>query len=97
LIFGATHYTSMIDIWSVGCVLLEMIQGTPLFIGESSVDHLIEIIKVLGTPTKSQVIDMNPNYDLNDYKFPKVKKREWNKVFLNLCRFFQKLTHFFWI
>ena len=33
LIFGATHYTTMIDIWSVGCVLLEMIQGTPLFIG----------------------------------------------------------------
>lgn len=33
LIFGATHYTSMIDIWSVGCVILEMIQGTPLFLG----------------------------------------------------------------
>lgn len=33
LIFGATHYSTMIDIWSVGCVLLEMIQGTPLFIG----------------------------------------------------------------
>lgn len=75
LIFGATHYTTMIDIWSVGCILLEMIQGCPLFMGESSIDHLIEIIKVLGTPTKSQVIDMNPNYDLNDYKFPKVKKR----------------------
>jgi glycogen synthase kinase 3 beta len=75
LIFGATHYTAMIDIWSVGCILLEMIQGCPLFMGESSIDHLIEIIKVLGTPTKSQVIDMNPNYDLNDYKFPKVKKR----------------------
>lgn len=71
----------MIDVWSVGCVLLQMMQGSPLFIGESSIDHLIEIIKVLGTPTKTQVIDMNPNYDLNDYKFPKVKKREWNKIF----------------
>ena len=60
LIFGATHYTTMIDIWSVGCVMLEMIQGIPLFIGESSIDHLIEIIKVMGTPTKTQVIDMNP-------------------------------------
>lgn len=96
LIFGATHYTSMIDVWSVGCVLLEMIQGSPLFIGENSVDHLIEIIKVLGTPTKSQVIDMNPNYDLNDYKFPKVKKREWNKVNLLLFRSFPKLILFFW-
>ena len=33
---------------------------------------------------------MNPNYDLNDYKFPKVKKREWNKVRLNLFRFSPK-------
>lgn len=82
----------MIDIWSVGCVLLEMIQGSPLFVGDSSVDHLIEIIKVLGTPTKTQVIDMNPNYDLNDYKFPKVKKREWNKVSIFLYRFFPKPT-----
>lgn len=77
LIFGATHYTTMIDIWSVGCVILEMIQGIPLFIGESSIDHLIEIIKVMGTPTKTQVIDMNPEYDLNDYKFPKIKRKDW--------------------
>jgi glycogen synthase kinase 3 beta len=41
LIFGATHYTTMIDIWSMGCVLLEILNQVPLFIGESSIDHLI--------------------------------------------------------
>lgn len=35
----------------------------------------------MGTPTKTQVIDMNPEYDLNDYKFPKIKKKEWSKIF----------------
>jgi serine/threonine protein kinase len=75
LIFGASYYTTMIDIWSMGCVILEMIHGSPLFVGESSIDHLIEVIKVLGTPTKTQVAEMNPDYDLNDYKFPKIKKR----------------------
>lgn len=55
LIFGSTQYTTMIDIWSVGCVILEMIYGSPFFIGNSSIDHLIEVIKVLGTPTKTQV------------------------------------------
>jgi hypothetical protein len=62
--------------------------------GESSVDHLIEIIKVLGTPTKTQVIDMNPSYDLNDYKFPKIKKTEWSKVNIILFRFFPNLILF---
>jgi serine/threonine protein kinase len=46
LIFGATEYTSTIDIWSVGCVLAELIIGRPLFAGESGVDQLVEIIKV---------------------------------------------------
>lgn len=81
LIFGAKHYTTMIDVWSLGCVLLEMLNGAPLFVGESSIDHLIEVIKILGTPTKTQVAEMNPDYDLNDYKFPKVKRKEWRQVF----------------
>ena len=83
----------MIDVWSVGCVILEMIQGIPLFIGESSIDHLIEIIKVMGTPTKTQVIDMNPEYDLNDYKFPKIKKKDWSKVIYFLFQIFPKVDH----
>ena len=51
----------------------------------------------MGTPTKTQVIDMNPEYDLNDYKFPKIKKKEWLKVFFLLFRFFLKAINFFWI
>ncbi len=46
LIFGATDYTTAIDIWSAACVTAEMILGQPLFPGESGVDQLVEIIKV---------------------------------------------------
>jgi len=35
----------------MGCVLAEMILLEPLFPGESAVDQLVEIIKILGTPT----------------------------------------------
>ena len=52
LIFGATDYTTQIDMWSTGCVLVEMINGTPPFLGDSQIDQLIEIIKILGTPSK---------------------------------------------
>jgi hypothetical protein len=46
LIFGASDYTTAIDLWSVGCVMAELMLGQPLFPGESGVDQLVEIIKV---------------------------------------------------
>ncbi|XP_021846395.1 alpha-mannosidase At3g26720 isoform X2 [Spinacia oleracea] len=46
LIFGATEYSTAIDIWSRSCVLAELLLGQPLFPGESGVDQLVEIIKV---------------------------------------------------
>lgn len=38
--------------------------GQPLFPGESGIDQLVEIIKVLGTPTRDQIKTMNPNVRL---------------------------------
>ncbi len=54
LIFGATDYTTAIDLWSVGCVMAELLLGQPLFPGESGVDQLVEIIKV-GAPTSTHL------------------------------------------
>merc|ERR1712139_333706 len=79
LIFGSTDYTTMIDVWSMGCVAAEMLLGQPLFPGESGVDQLVEIIKVLGTPTREQLMAMNPNY--TEFKFPQIKPHPWHKVF----------------
>jgi len=79
LIFGAIDYTSAIDVWSIGCVLAELMLGQPLFPGESGVDQLVEIIKVLGTPTKEEIHAMNPNY--TEFKFPQIKAHPWAKVF----------------
>ena len=67
LIFGATDYTTAIDVWSAGCVMAELLLGQPIFPGDSGVDQLVEIIKVLGTPTRVQIEAMNPNY--TDFKF----------------------------
>ncbi|RZC43863.1 hypothetical protein C5167_036812 [Papaver somniferum] len=79
LIFGATEYTTSIDIWSAGCVLAELLLGQPLFPGESAVDQLVEIIKVLGTPTREEIRCMNPNY--TEFRFPQIKAHPWHKVF----------------
>ncbi|KAF5952960.1 hypothetical protein HYC85_010904 [Camellia sinensis] len=79
LIFGATEYTTAIDMWSVGCVMAELLLGQPLFPGESGVDQLVEIIKILGTPTREEIKCMNPNY--TEFKFPQIKAHPWHKVF----------------
>ncbi|RLO03647.1 hypothetical protein DYB28_007869, partial [Aphanomyces astaci] len=79
LIFGATDYSTAIDVWSLGCVFGELLLGSPLFPGESGVDQLVEIIKVLGTPTRDQIEAMNPNY--TEFQFPQIQAHPWSKVF----------------
>jgi len=79
LIFGAVHYTTAIDVWSMGCVMAELFLGRPLFPGESGVDQLVEIIKALGAPTKEQVNAMNKAYP--SYNFPCIQRSPWSKIF----------------
>jgi len=78
LIFGATYYTTSIDIWSLGCVFGEMLLGTPLFPGSSSSEQLLEIIKILGTPSDNEILAMNR--DCQEFKFPLVASTPWAKV-----------------
>jgi glycogen synthase kinase 3 beta len=60
--------------------MAELMLGQPLFPGESGIDQLVEIIKVLGTPTRDQIRTMNPNY--MEHKFPQIKPHPFNKVSL---------------
>lgn len=59
--------------------MAELMLGQPLFPGESGIDQLVEIIKVLGTPTREQIKTMNPNY--MEHKFPQIKPHPFTKVF----------------
>jgi serine/threonine protein kinase len=43
------------------------------------VDQLVEIIKILGTPTKEELNEMNPNYQ--EFKFPQIRASPWASVF----------------
>ena len=43
-------YDYKIDIWSLGCVLAEMVIGRPLFAGRDEIDQILSIIEVLGLP-----------------------------------------------
>lgn len=67
--------------------------GQPIFPGDSGVDQLVEIIKVLGTPTREQIKEMNPNY--TEFKFPQIKAHPWPKVMMMNHRI-MFLTHSVW-
>jgi cell division cycle 2-like protein len=46
------HYSTALDVWSVGCIMAELILGEPLFQGRGEIDQIKQIFKVLGTPTE---------------------------------------------
>ncbi|KAI8378004.1 kinase-like domain-containing protein [Radiomyces spectabilis] len=51
LLLGATAYGSAVDIWSVGCIMLEFFIGKPAFSGIDEISQLECIYKIMGTPS----------------------------------------------
>jgi cyclin-dependent kinase len=66
------HYSLGVDLWSTGCIFAEMAQKKPLFMGDSEIDQIFKIFKVLGTPHENNWPDA---LKLPDFKptFPKFK------------------------
>ena len=73
ILLGEKHYCPAVDIWSVGCILAELVRKKVLFRGDSEIGQLYEIFRVLGTPSESEWAGVSA---LPDYKsvFPKWPK-----------------------
>ncbi|KAI0641645.1 Pkinase-domain-containing protein [Trametes meyenii] len=80
VLLGSRHYSTAIDMWSVGCIFAEMcMRGHPLFPGDSEIDQIFKIFRVLGTPNEEiwpgvhQLPDYKPSFphwspqDLHDH------------------------------
>mmetsp|Transcript_33035 Transcript_33035/g.58189 ORF Transcript_33035/g.58189 Transcript_33035/m.58189 type:complete len:303 (+) Transcript_33035:161-1069(+) len=52
ILMGVKQYSTPIDIWSVGCIFAELTTKRPLFTGDSEIDQLFKIFRILGTPTE---------------------------------------------
>uniref|UniRef100_A0A9J2PT86 Protein kinase domain-containing protein n=1 Tax=Ascaris lumbricoides TaxID=6252 RepID=A0A9J2PT86_ASCLU len=70
VLLGSPRYSMAVDIWSIGCIFAEMATKKPLFQGDSEIDELFRIFRVLSTPTESTWKGVS---QLPDYKasFPK--------------------------
>lgn len=73
LLLGATQYGKDVDIWAAGCIMGELTDGQPLFAGESEVDQLFVIQKVMGplTPEHMEMFLTNPRF--LGLQFPEVR------------------------
>uniref|UniRef100_A0A8C3LYK1 mitogen-activated protein kinase n=1 Tax=Chrysolophus pictus TaxID=9089 RepID=A0A8C3LYK1_CHRPC len=81
VILNWMHYTQTVDIWSVGCIMAEMIMGRPLFRGNDHLDQLKEIMKITGTPSQDFVQKLKSQAAKNYIKsLPKVQKKDFASV-----------------
>ena len=53
VLLGSRHYSTPVDMWSIGCIFAEMCNGTPLFTGTSEATQLDFIFRHLGTPSEA--------------------------------------------
>lgn len=57
ILLGATNYGFGVDMWSVGCILGEMLHGKPIFPGQSTINQLEKIMELTGAPNGSMARD----------------------------------------
>lgn len=64
VLLKSSNYSFQIDLWAVGTIFAELITLNPLFPGQSEIDQLFRIFKVLGTPstTKKTYSILQPNF-----------------------------------
>ena len=53
ILMGQREYTAAVDVWSIGCIFAELLQGKALFAGLCEIDQLFQIFQTLGTPDSS--------------------------------------------
>ncbi|KAL5675667.1 hypothetical protein ACJX0J_011798, partial [Zea mays] len=52
LLLGTKEYSTAIDMWSVGCIMAELLAKEPLFNGKTEFEQLDKIFRTLGTPSE---------------------------------------------
>uniref|UniRef100_A0A7S4UCQ5 Mitogen-activated protein kinase n=1 Tax=Alexandrium monilatum TaxID=311494 RepID=A0A7S4UCQ5_9DINO len=64
LLLGATLYSEGVDMWSVGCIVGEMVSKKPILKGKSTMDQLEKIIELTGRPSEA---DLRPISSTSQY------------------------------
>uniref|UniRef100_A0A8B9DXT3 Cyclin-dependent kinase 14 n=1 Tax=Anser cygnoides TaxID=8845 RepID=A0A8B9DXT3_ANSCY len=85
VLLGSTEYSTCLDMWGVGCIFVEMIQGVAAFPGMKDIqDQLERIFLVLGTPNEDTWPGVHSLPHFKPERFtqysPKNLRQAWNKL-----------------
>mmetsp|Transcript_73924 Transcript_73924/g.209360 ORF Transcript_73924/g.209360 Transcript_73924/m.209360 type:complete len:375 (-) Transcript_73924:58-1182(-) len=79
----ASEYTKSIDVWSVGCILCELIGRKPIFTGKDHLDQIKKILAVVGTPGEEDLDWLPPRSPARNFikKVPPHAKQPWQSIY----------------
>ncbi|XP_035156435.1 cyclin-dependent kinase 20 isoform X9 [Callithrix jacchus] len=69
LLYGARQYDQGVDLWAVGCIMGELLNGSPLFPGENDIEQLCCVLRILGTPSPQVWPELAELPDYNKISF----------------------------
>ncbi|XP_053943909.1 mitogen-activated protein kinase 13 isoform X1 [Cuculus canorus] len=82
VILNWMHYSQTVDIWSIGCIMAEMLTGKTLFKGKDYLDQLTQILKVTGHPGEDFVEKLEDKAAKSYIKsLPKIPKKDLSVLF----------------
>jgi len=84
IMLNAKGYTKAIDIWSVGCILAEMLSNRAIFPGKHYLDQLNHILNILGSPSPDDLMCII-NHKARSYlqSLPAKGKVPWKRLYPN--------------
>ncbi|XP_035595280.1 mitogen-activated protein kinase 14A isoform X2 [Oncorhynchus keta] len=77
------HYNMTVDIWSVGCIMAELLTGRTLFPGTDHIDQLKLIMLLVGMPEPELLLKISSESARNYINsLPQMPKRNFSDVFI---------------
>jgi len=62
ILLGSNNYTKAVDMWSIGCILGELLGAKPMFPGTSTMNQIDRILAILGRPSKEDLDSIQSDY-----------------------------------
>ena len=65
ILLGSTKYTKAVDMWSIGCILGELVIGKALFPGTSTLNQIERVLELCGKPSAKDIESLDSQISWN--------------------------------